>query len=82
MPQNELEKIITRAMNDEKFREQLMADPKKACAEYKVTDEEIQSLLEKFDARSEELTARVSKRKLTSKFGGFSGPMGIEDAVD
>jgi len=82
MSQEELQKIVERALNDEAFRKLLTENPKEACAGFDVTEEEIQSLADQFSGTSEELEARISKRKLTSKFGGLSGPMGIEDAID
>lgn len=82
MSEKALEEIVSRAVGDAQFREQLIADPAAACAGYDVTPEEIASLAEQFSGRSEELGARISKRKMSSDFGGFSGPMGIEDAVE
>jgi len=82
MSEKILEQIVNRAVQDQEFRNQLISDPVAACAGYDVTPEEIASLAEQFSGRSEELRARVSKRKLTSDFGGLSGPMGIEDAIE
>ena len=79
MSEEEVGRIIEKALGDESFRKELLADPKAALADYDVTDEEVQSitagLAEGFEG---ELESRISKRRFGAKFGGFSGPMGFE----
>ena len=43
-----LEKVVSRAVTDEKFRSLLLSDPQQALAEYEVTDEE-RKLLEELN---------------------------------
>ena len=78
MSENTVAKIIERAVQDEKFREKLMADPGAVATEYGVCEKELRDVLEKSSEFSGELEARVSKRKMMGRFGGLSGPMGID----
>lgn len=81
MSQEQLNKILNKAMSDRQFLDLLLKDPKKACVGFDVTDEEIEKLKKQLSETSEsELDQRVSKRKLGGgSFGDFSGPMGIDD---
>jgi hypothetical protein len=76
--ENVMAKIIERAVQDEKFREKLVGDPAAVAAEYGVAEPELRAVLENNEQFSGELEARVSKRKMMGRFGGLSGPMGID----
>jgi hypothetical protein len=73
-----LSRIIERAVEDETFREKLLSDPAAVASEYGVAETELRAVLEKSEQFSGELDARVSKRKMMGRFGGLSGPMGID----
>ena len=68
MSSTNLEKIVARAVEDEKFRELLFKNPAKALEGIELTEEEITMLssltTEKFDAATRELEARISKNRL------------------
>jgi len=63
-----LEKIVARAVEDEKFRELLFANPEQALAGIELTDQEIALLktlvAENFDAAAGELERRISRNRL------------------
>ena len=71
-------KIIERAVEDEGFRKKLLADPAAVATEYGVDEADLRAVLENSEQFSGELDARVSKRKMMGRFGGLSGPMGID----
>ena len=82
MSQQEVDKVIQKAIEDSKFRDNLLDDPKSACADFDITDEELSALVKSAEETfAGDLDVRVSKRKM-GKFGGFSGPMGIDDIVE
>ena len=83
MSQEQVELILAKALEDESFRQALADDTAKACADYDVTDEEIQQIVASIDEQfAGELETRLSKRKMGGKFGSFSGPAGIDGLVD
>lgn len=83
MCKKDMEKIIEKAMEDEKFRKLLVEDPENACKGYSITDEEYKQLVESLkETFSGELDVRVSKKGLGGKFMGFTGPMGIDGIVE
>ncbi|MBC8163483.1 MAG: Franean1_4349 family RiPP, partial [Roseiflexaceae bacterium] len=49
MSQQEIERVIGRAVTDEDFRQRLVDNARSACAEYDLSDDEIDAL-EKLDA--------------------------------
>jgi hypothetical protein len=82
MSKEEMDRIIEKALTDSSFREKLLEDPITACQPYDVTGEELSEIIKSSkETFAGELDARVSKRKM-GKFGGFSGPMGIDDIVE
>jgi hypothetical protein len=68
MSAENLEKIVARAVEDEKFRELLFSNPAKALEGMDLTEEEISMLeslaSEKFDAAARELEERISRNRL------------------
>jgi hypothetical protein len=82
MAKEDLTTIISRALTDEKFRAQLMSDPDKALAEYKL-DEAEEKMVRNLPADAfDELTMDLEDRQSKTGFlGGFS-LMGGKDAVD
>lgn len=51
MSQSEIERVIGRAVTDADFRQQLIDNARQACAEYDLTEDELDAL-EKLDANS------------------------------
>lgn len=71
MAQNEVERVIGRAVTDEAFRKQLIDDARAACAGYDLTEEELDAL-EKLDAQSLLAFAGTLDRRITKTAGaGF-----------
>jgi len=82
MSKEEMDKIIERAASDNSFRKQLLEDAIKACRPYDITGEELSDIIKATEETfAGELDVRISKRKM-GKFGGFTGPMGIDDIVE
>jgi len=79
MSQQEMEKVIERAMSEAAFREKLIDNPKAACQEYDLSAEEVSKIVESCNETfAGEVESRISKRK----FAGFMGPMGIDDIIE
>ncbi|ACL23936.1 MULTISPECIES: Franean1_4349 family RiPP [Chloroflexus] len=71
MSQAAVEQIIGRAVVDPAFREQLIADARTACADYDLTEEELEAL-EKLDTESLQAFAGKLDPRLTKSAGrGF-----------
>ncbi len=82
MSKEEMDRIIQKALSDPAFRKKLLEDPIAACQPYDITGEELSEIIRSSNETfAGELDARISKRKM-GKFGGFSGPMGIDDIVE
>jgi hypothetical protein len=82
MSKEEMDRIMDKALSDEAFRSKLLEDPIAACQPYDVTGEELAEIIKSCkESFAGELDARISKRKM-GRFGGFSGPMGIDDIVE
>ena len=82
MSKEEMDRIIERAASDSKFRKQLLEDASTACESYDITGEELSQIITAAqETFAGELDVRVSKRKI-GKFGGFTGPMGIDDIIE
>jgi hypothetical protein len=82
MSQQDLETIIDKAMTDEQFRTQLIADPGEALKDYDISEDEIKQLAASMgDEFAGALETRLSKRKMGGKFGDF-GAAGIDGLVD
>lgn len=66
MPVEGIQKIVSRAIMDRHFREQLFTHPEEAAKEYNLSGEEVSSLKkltrDKFDAAAAELEKRVVDR--------------------
>jgi hypothetical protein len=79
MSKQALESVVSRAMEDNSFRQALLEDPRSACKGLDITDEEMEELAVALSVGFEgALQTRVSK----SRFAGFSGPMGIDGIVE
>jgi Ribosomally synthesized peptide prototyped by Frankia Franean1_4349. len=71
MSQQEIERVIGRAATDSAFRQALVEDARKACAEFDLTEEEIQAL-EQLDSSSlASFAASLDKRISKTGGGGF-----------
>lgn len=82
MSKEEMDRILERAASDAAFRKQLLEDPIAACKPYDITGDELSEIINSsHETFAGELDVRISKRKM-GKFGGFSGPMGIDDIVE
>ena len=82
MSQEDLEKIIDKAMTDDRFRTQLLDDPIEALKGYDVSEEEMQKLAASMGEEfAGALETRLSKRKMGGKFGDF-GAAGIDGLID
>ena len=78
-----VQSIIERALEDADFRDKLLDDTRAAVSGYELSEQELQCLeTAKSDAFQGELEARISKRRMGGKFGSFTGPMGIDGAVE
>ena len=68
MSAENLEKIVARAVEDEKFRELLFQNPDKALEGIELSEQEIAMLkslaAENFDAAARELEIRISRQRL------------------
>ncbi len=68
MSAENLERIVARAVEDEKFRELLFNNPEQALEGIELTDQEIAMLknlaAENFDAAARELEQRISRNRL------------------
>ncbi len=68
MSAENLEKVVARAVEDEKFRVLLFNNPGKALKGFDLTEEEIAILTnleaENFDAEARELEERISRNRL------------------
>ena len=68
MSAENLEKIIARAVEDEKFRELLFKNPEAAVAGFDLSEAEIAILkslaAENFDAAARDLEQRISRNRL------------------
>ena len=83
MSSQTVQTIIEKAMEDQDFRKALVDDPRTATAEYGLSEEELTSLESAMEeAFQGELEARISKRRMGGKFGSFTGPLGIDGAVE
>ncbi len=79
MADTRIEKIIERALSDADFRQQLLADPQVACAEYGLSEGEMEKLVASCqEVFAGELDARISKKRIGARFAGFTGPLGID----
>ncbi|NOK61862.1 MAG: hypothetical protein GFH27_549281n16 [Chloroflexi bacterium AL-W] len=71
MAQSNVEQIIGRAVTDEDFRQELINNPREACKEYDLTEDELDSL-EKLDTQSLQAFAISLDKRITKKGGtGF-----------
>lgn len=71
MAQSSVEQIIGRAATDEDFRTELINNPREACKEYDLTEEELDAL-EKLDTQTLQAFAITLDKRITKKGGtGF-----------
>lgn len=68
MSQSEVERVIGRAVTDPDFRQRLIDNAREACAEYDLTEEEIEAL-EALDQNSLVMFAGTLDKRI-SKSGG------------
>ncbi len=73
MSMEAVQAVIGRAATDPEFREELVANARKACADYDLTDDELEAL-EALDAQSlNEFAGKLDKRISKSGGKGFLG---------
>lgn len=71
MSQQEVERVIGRAVTDETFRQQLIDDARGTCAGYDLTEDEIESL-ERLDSQSMQMFAGTLDKRISKTSGsGF-----------
>jgi len=79
MADDQVRKILERALADADFRQRLLADPEATCAEYDLSADQLATVVASCrEAFAGELDARISKKRIGAKFAGFTGPLGID----
>ncbi|MBI5960600.1 MAG: hypothetical protein HY866_17810 [Chloroflexi bacterium] len=82
MSKEDLTTIVSRALTDETYRAQLLSDPEKALADYKLDDAEKKMLRNLPADAFDEMTMDLEDRQSKSGFLGGLSLMGGKDAVD
>lgn len=82
MSREDLTTIVSRALTDKDYRDQLLKDPEAALADYNLSDAE-RSMISKLNADAfDELTMDLEARQSKMGFLGGISLMGHKDAAD